>query len=266
MTDPDIISVGEFIKRASITRKTLLVYEQAGLIKSQEGLSQRHYDVSLLPIVAKIKSFQSLGISLNTINRIINKKLSDEAVKNIVLYKVRENFFLTHWNLRSLKLEVFPMEKHGDFVVKSIEGFQYVSFKTNFTSIHEVTQYYFKRVYKELIFCEHVPNVYYDCCFEINEQKQMKVYLPTLQLGSVESKILIVGIMPQISKAACMKHYGAFESIDTTKSLLLKEIQMQGYKAIGSVRYCLLLARPWENNYGDYAIEIQIPIENIPNN
>ena len=26
MTDPDIISVGEFIKRASITKKTLLVY------------------------------------------------------------------------------------------------------------------------------------------------------------------------------------------------------------------------------------------------
>ena len=72
--------------------------------------------------------------------------------------------------------------------------------------------------------------------------------------------------MPQISNAACMKHYGTFESIDATKSLLLKEIQMQGYKAIGPVRYCLLLARPWENNCGEYAIEIQIPIENVPNN
>lgn len=68
--DENLFKIGEVIKIMGITRKTLLVYEEMGLLTpavKNEGSGYRYYSADNMTQIRSIRSLQSLGLSLKEV-------------------------------------------------------------------------------------------------------------------------------------------------------------------------------------------------------
>ena len=66
--DSTLFKIGEVTKIMGITRKTLLVFEEAGLLTpalKDEASGYRYYSADNMTQIRSIRSLQSLGLTLN---------------------------------------------------------------------------------------------------------------------------------------------------------------------------------------------------------
>ncbi len=85
--DDKLLSCGEFANFCSITRKTLIFYDNNDILKPYEVSESgyRYYHPKQMMMVKMIKAYQTAGLSLDEIKNILNSKnqssFSDVAIK-----------------------------------------------------------------------------------------------------------------------------------------------------------------------------------------
>jgi len=105
MNDNGHFSISEFAKFSRTTRDTLLHYDRIGLLKpvSRGDNNYRYYSSNMLPVVKVIRILQKLGMSLEEIKALNDKRTPRLAVEQLEHQIERIDSNIDDWN-RARKL------------------------------------------------------------------------------------------------------------------------------------------------------------------
>lgn len=76
-----LMQIGEIVKRAGVSHRTIHLYEKLGLLRpgEREGAGYRYYDEDVLKRLEKIAALKYLGLSLEEIAAVIDVYFEDLA-------------------------------------------------------------------------------------------------------------------------------------------------------------------------------------------
>ena len=253
----ELFKIGEVTKIMGITRKTLLVYEDMGLLKpaiKDEESGYRYYSADNMTQIRSIRSLQQLGLSL--------KEVRDYYydTKNIDIYLARLMELRASLD-RNIQMLQVRSAKQGDLTVR----------KTTLPR-----QVCFCRQYA----CENVgdaANVLRDTYIAAARTGKMSMLgrMFTMRMSPATEKLDIMCCIPvedsfvgpermefAETPALCIYYRGPYEGTATAIRALMAYVKEMGIETTGAFRSIYLEGPPNRGeNSGDYITQIAVPIE-----
>ena len=255
--DENLFKIGEVIKIMGVTRKTLLVYEEMGLltpaVKDEES-GYRYYSADNMTQIRSIRSLQSLGLSL----------------KEVAEYYYDTDNIDTHLG-RLMKLRAS--------LDRNIQMLQVRAAKQGDLTIHKTTlprQTCFCRRYE----CGNVSeaaNVLRDTYIAAAHTGKMSMLgrMFTMRMSPVTEKLDIMCCIPvedtyigqerlefAETQALCIYYRGPYEGTATAIRALMAYLRENNVETTGSFRSIYLEGPPNRGeNKKDYITQIAVPVK-----
>ena len=254
MDKKNLFSIGEVVKAAGITRKTILNYETKGLIKpdKKDGMSgNRYYTIDTFTQIRSIRVFQKLGLSLDEVREYFNDS-SDLKPMIKRLETMRDELNLTIEKLKERtpnhENEIKEITIEPQTIYRRIYDSVTVLDKTNLlrdTAI-EAMKKYGTDTTRRMYFTEYSQTdpqkISYCVAIPKNSEGEYTVNLPTL-------------------KAISVFHHGAYETIPYTRKKLSLYAEENNIKLSGVFRSLYLEGPPQHKDKSKFITQIIAIIE-----
>ena len=255
--DENLFQIGEVCKIMDVTRKALLVYENAGLVipavKDEES-GYRYYSAENITQIQTIRALQTLGLSLKDISAYF------EDIDNIDAHLQRLMDLRTLLNKNIRKLQ-YRAAQPGDLTVRRTV---------------QPAQVCFCRRYDNLdisLASTRLRETYVDAA---RTGKMSSVYsIFTMRLGGSDDKMDLMCCIPVDSDyngpervdfgespALCIYYRGAYKGIPTAVEALLKYAKENNIELAGPFRSVYLEGPPSRGDKEDeYITQVAVPIK-----
>ena len=268
------LKIGEFSELMQVTVKTLRHYEQKGLLvpdEVDEWTGYRYYSINQMQRLKTIRDLQRLGFSLDeikdlydsyshtpTIRQLTEKIKETEAELKLLIARRNQ---LLDW--RNARKEMKTMERIS---IQSLPEIIVASHREVIPNYAGIGPMCVEKIGPEMqrLGCKCPPPGY---CFTIEHNKE---YTPTdidieyceqVEEMGEDSAIIKFKRLPAVSKALCMKHIGPYERFYESFTEAFRNIEEQGYKAVGQHRTCYIDGAWNQEDPEKWLSVIQIPIE-----
>ena len=268
------LKIGEFSELMQVTVKTLRHYEQKGLLvpdEVDEWTGYRYYSIDQMQQLKDIRDLQRLGFSLDEI-----KDLFDDGSHTPTIRQMTENIRETEAQLKELiarrnqlldwrnaRKEMKTMERIS---IQSLPEIIVASHREVIPNYAGIGPMCVEKIGPEMqrLGCKCPPPGY---CFTIEHNKE---YTPTdidieyceqVEEMGEDSAIIKFKRLPAVPKALCMKHIGPYERFYESFTEAFRNIEEQGYKAVGQHRTCYIDGAWNQEDPEKWLSVIQIPIE-----
>ena len=268
------LKIGEFSQLMQVTVKTLRHYEQKGLLvpdEVDEWTGYRYYSIDQMQRLKTIRDLQRLGFSLDeikdlcdsyshtpTIRQLTEKIKETEAELKLLIARRNQ---LLDW--RNARKEMKTMEKIS---IQSLPEIIVASHREVIPNYAAIGPMCVEKIGPEMqrLGCKCPPPGY---CFTIEHNKE---YTPTdidieyceqVEEMGEDSAIIKFKRLPAVPKALCMKHIGPYERFYESFTEAFRNIEEQGYKAVGQHRTCYIDGAWNQEDPEKWLSVIQIPIE-----
>ena len=252
----NLFQMGEVIKIMSITRKTLLVYEDAGLltpaIKDAES-GYRYYSADNMTQIRSIRSLQQLGLSLKEIKEYYyNTENIDACLQRLMELRASLD--------RNIQMLEIRSAKRGDMTIHKTTLPQQVCFCREYAceSVDEAA----KKLRDTYIAAAHTGKM-----STTGRMFTLRLPHPTAKLGI----ICCIPVersydgperrdFPEVP-ALCIYHRGPYEEIAAAIQALMAYIQEHHIETTGPFRSVFLEGPPNRGTHSeDYITQIAVPI------
>lgn len=258
--DDTLFKIGEISKILGITRKTILVYEDMGLLTpavKDENSGYRYYTADNMTQIRFIRSLQSLGLSLTEIREYYYGTTNlDHHLERLMDLRATLD--------RNIQLLQVRAAKPGDF------------------SVHPV------RFPRQICFCRR-----YQCKDTADASEKLRdTYIAaartgkmpmtarmfTMRVGKSEQELDLICCIPvgddfmgeervefAETPALCIYYRGAYEEMGNAIHALNVHVALNHIKTTGPVR-CIYLEGPPNRgaNSSDYITQVAVPVETLP--
>lgn len=255
--DDTLFKIGEVTKIMNITRKTLLVYEEMGLLSpavKDEESGYRYYSADNMTQIRAIRSLQSLGLTL----------------KEVQSY---------YYDMENIDIHLQRLMELRSALDKNIQMLQVRSAKRGDLSIHETTlpsQVCFCRRYKSNSVSEASDNLR-DTYIAAAHTGKMSMLgrMFTMRMSESVDELDLMCCIPvdntfegperkefAETKALCIYYRGPYEETVTAINTLMKYVKENNVETTGEFRSIYMEGPPNRGaNSNDYITQIAIPIK-----
>lgn len=247
------LKIGEFSRLMQTTVKTLLHYEQIGLLlpdEVDEATGYRYYRMEQMQRLNAIKDLKSLGFSLDEIKDIYDDDTHTPSLE-ILEAKIDDcRRQLRELEQRRLRLAVLAdsrkqlliMEK---FSIQSLPEIIVASHREVVENYDAIGAMCVNVIGPEMqrLGCKCPPPGY---CFTIEHDKEYKPkdidieYCEQVEEAGEDSAIITFKRLPAVPTALCMKHVGPYDRFYQSYVELFKYAEEQGYQIAGAPRTCYI--------------------------
>jgi DNA-binding transcriptional MerR regulator len=281
-----VFKIGDFSKLSQLTVKALRYYDELGLLKPvsvDRFTGYRYYSADQLPRLNRILALKDLGLSLEHIAMLLNDNLSAEQIRGMLRLKqveVQEHVQEEQARLARVEARLRQIEQEGkmptnEVVLKKVEPLRVAAVRGIVPSYPQQDM-----LWRELdaYLARHKVNpvgpcltVYHDTEYR-ERDVDVEVCEPVVGSPPSEGRVKVYDL-PALEKAACILHHGDFSNVGATYDALIKWIETNGYRIVGSNREVYLLAVPYPVTDVQYpaqfltdkdanrVTEIQFPVE-----
>lgn len=255
--DESLFKIGEVTKIMGVTRKTLLVYEEAGLLKpavKDEESGYRYYSADNMTQIRAIRSLQSLGLTLKEV----------------------ASYYYDTENIDTYLLRLMDLRSALD---KNIQMLQVRSAKRGDLTVRKTTlprQVCFCRRYQ----CDNVfeaSNKLRDTYIAAAHTGKMSMLgrMFTMRMSSVPDKLDLMCCIPvedsfvgeecaefPETPALCIYYRGPYEGTGTAIRTLMEYIKENNIETAGAFRSIYMEGPPNRGEHSeDYITQIAVPIK-----
>lgn len=255
--DPSLFQIGEVTKIMGITRKTLLVYEDMGLltpaVKDEES-GYRYYSADNMTQIRSIRSLQALGLSLKEVGEYYYAPDKIDAY----LQRLMELRSVLDKNILRLQAR---SAKQGELIVRR-------------TSLPR--QVCFCRRYSCRTTAEAINNLRESYVAAARLGKlSMLLRMFTVRMSADLEKLDIMCCIPMEddfdgperiefpeTAALCIYYRGSYEGISAAMKALEDYVQEHNIETTGEIRSVYLEGPPQHGeNTGNYITQVAVPIQ-----
>lgn len=254
--DDTLFQIGEITKILGVTRKTLLVYEDAGLLTPavrDEESGYRYYSAENMTQIRAIRTLQSLGLSLKEVAEYYcDTKNMEKHLER--LYELRA---LLDRNIQTLLVRT---ARHGDFTVRATTLPRQVCFCRRYVSdsVAEAS--------------DHLRETYLAAAHTGKMSTRSRMF--TLRMDDDPGRLDLLCCIPieesfqgeerqefPETAALCVYHRGPYEEVPLAIRALADHIRERNIKTTGGFRSIYLEGPPDRGeNSGDYITQIAVPV------
>lgn len=254
--DENLFKIGEIVKILGVTRKTILVYEEMGLLTpavKDEHSGYRYYTADNMTQIRSIRSLQTLGLSLAEIKEYYyNTDNLDHYLERLMDLRATLD--------RNIHLLQVRASKPGDLSVHRI---------------HLPRQVCFCRRY----LCEDAK----DAAIKLRDtyiaaartgKMSMTGRMFTIRMGELDKGLDLLCCIPveedfageertefAETSALCIYYRGAYEGIGTAIAALQKHVLTNHIQTTGGIRSIYLEGPPNRGDHtSDYITQVSLPI------
>ena len=257
--DNTLFKIGEISKILGMTRKTILVYEEMGLLTpavKDEDSGYRYYTADNMTQIRSIRSLQTLGLSLAEIKEYYyDTKNLDRHLAHLMELRAALD--------RNIQLLQVRTAKEGDFSVHSVRLPQQVCFCRN----------YHCKDTKEA--SEKLRDTYIAAARTGKMSVIARMF--TMRVGNPEEGLDLVCCIPMEddfageerrefaeTPALCIYYRGAYEGIGTAIAALREHVEANQIPTTGAFRNIYLEGPPSRGaRTSDYITQIAVPVLNV---
>ena len=256
--------VKEVCEICNITRKTLLVYEEKGLLCPHyvnQDSGYRYYNAENVSKIMHVKKMQSFGFSLNEIHEYLNdtKKMHEVFER---LNKLKESLDET---IKELRMRMMTEEYDSQEIIKTVFPRRYCYAKRAETKGFIEALNFLRETHLEAIKTERddkVPKMYtsllsYDGDTpDLFGRCEMLYCIPMLDGYDGENAFI-----EEETSALCIFHRGSYSTIAESVKKLLDHIKESDISAAGPMRFIWLEGPPVHGDRKEkYLTQIAVPI------
>lgn len=251
--EQELFSIGEIAKALGVTRRTVLHYEECGLIQPdvRNGMTgYRYYSIDTFTRMRSIRSMQNLGLTLNEIRNYFNdsadllpliqrlEKMRDEL--NLNIEKLYERTKVGTPQIKDVLLpsqtvyrRVYHCESIADRTVRLRE-----------TAL-EAMRLYGTDTTRRMYFTEHA-----------SAQPDETAFCVAIPAGSCGE---YVKTLPAV-RALCLYHHGAYEELSAVRERLLDYAAEHGVTAPVVFRHTYLEGPPQHKDPDKFITQVSLVI------
>lgn len=271
-----MLKIGDFARLSQVSVVTLRHYDEIGLLKPSKvdrDSGYRYYSVSQLPRLNRILALKDLGFSLEHIEQVLNGITLEQLQGMLMLRHAEleqhledEQARLKRVVTRLKQIELEDAMPNYDVILKTIPATIVATRHITIPTNDQVPQYL------DAALCEAYNYVIEQCikpiapCFaiwhqsaEILENEVVDAAVPINQLLPSTDRIQVYEL-PQTQVAAAV-HHGDFEDFTQLHTVLLKWIEDNQYRIVGSYREIYI--QHDRNNMNETTTEVQYPVEKL---
>lgn len=268
------LKIGEFSKLNMVSTKTLRHYEEIGLIAPFEidkWTGYRYYTVDQLSKMNRIIFLKKLGFSLEEIKEIFDDGREMPSVNEIRLKLEDCNKELNIITKRATELSMLEnklqkKEIMQQIFIKSLPAVTAATHRRVISGYHELFNLCPNVIGPEMarLGCECAAPEY---CFTIDHNDEYCStnidieYFEAVKERKEDSKMIQFKDIPAVKTAACINHYGVYETLPESFAILYKQIEDNGYKIVDKPRFCYIDGIWNKDSESEWLTEIQIPVE-----
>ena len=274
MREKTKLKIGEFSKLCRVTVRALRHYEEKGLLKPavvDEWTGYRQYDLSQSQRLYRILHLKGMGLSLDEIADILDRGdyRPDSAMIERRMAQCRAEIVRLQQQLKQLEslAQLSTTSKTmNKTTIKRIPSRIVASYRKVIKNYDELGPLCVNVIGPEMmrVGCT-CPEPQYCYTMEHDaEHRDENIDLEYCEgVGEMhpDTEILRFYEAPEIPKALCLLHHGAYDRFSETMTEALAYIEEQGMQLSGNPRFCYLDG-PWnKQDAADYLTEVQIPIK-----
>ena len=256
-TGENLFQIGEVVKILGITRKTLLVYEEAGLVtpavKDKES-GYRYYSADNMVQIRAIRNMQSLGLSL--------REIGDYYYDTEHLDKYLERLLELRSALdKNIHLLQFRAAKPGDLTIRKTVLPHQVCFCRRYLcadpteAMHRLRETYIDAAHTGKM--EQNAHMFTVRMSKDPEELDVMCCIP-VEDGFVGPERVELPEMP----AFCIYFRGPYEVMATAMRALAEHLKENGIEAAGPFRCTYLEGPPnRRENSADYITQVAVPVK-----
>ena len=256
--DDNLFKMGEITKILGVTRKTLLVYENMGLLTpavKDEQSGYRYYTADNMTQIRSIRSLQALGLSLTEIAEYYyDTENLDHHLERLMNLRAALD--------RNIQMLQIRSAKQGDLTVHQVRLPQQICFCRRYQcentadAANKLRDTYISAARTGMMsmtarmFTMRMDNTYKGldlmCCIPVNDE------FPGAEREEFAS-----------TPALCIYYRGPYEGIGTAIAALSTYVQQNQVETTGYYR-CIYLEGPPSRgkNSNDYITQVAVPIQN----
>lgn len=268
-----MFKVGEFSKLTQVSVKTLRYYDEIGLLKPasvDRFTGYRYYSADQLPRLNRLLALKDLGFSLDQIAALLDEKVPPAQIRGMLRLRqaeIQQQVDAEQARLARVEARLRQIEKEGDMpayevVIKQLAPQTVATVRQVIPAYADVG-----RLFGELFgyLGQHGAHpagapitVYHDAEYR-ERDADVEAAVPIAgPLASGER--VAVRELPG-TRAACVVHRGAFDTIGEAYSALMQWIEVNGYRISGPSREVYLRGPESGGDPGTYVTEVQLPVE-----
>lgn len=269
------LKIGEFARLGQVSVQTLRYYDDLGLIKASEVdrfSGYRYYTLEQLPRLLQILAMKDLGISLQQIGALLDREMSNNELRRVLLLKQEELRSEMQGQLERLEriearlrlLEQGERVPSYEVVIKQVDAIRVVSERGKVATFWDVTPLWM-RLHERLGARKPAAiGPYFTLCHASEPEIDLEVCLPVVM--DAEGDGLDAHVLPAVESMACTVHHGPFTGLITGFTALMTWVDANGYAIAGPDREIYLqLPEPGHYDNDPNAVtELQIPVVKAP--
>ena len=270
-----MIKIGDFSRLSQVSVKTLRYYDEVGLLKPVEVdrfTGYRHYSLDQLPRLNRILALKDLGLSLEQISQVLNEGVSLEQLRGMLRLKqaeqqqrVREEQDrLARVEARLRQIEQENTMPNYEIVLKTAPAMRVASRRITVPTNDQVPAY-LGPAYDEVgrYMQRHGAKSAGPCLtlwhtsVDTLADEDVEAIFPIDRPVPGDDRVRVYEL-PETQVAAVV-HHGDFDEFTQGHLALLKWIEGNGYRVVGSYRE--IYHKHDKANLKDSITEIQMPVE-----
>lgn len=275
MTSKNKLKIQEFSRLCGVTVRTLRHYEQIGLLIPKEKdvwTGYRYYHISQMQDMENIKKLKELGYTLEEILDFFasgNLNPGIESLEKKIALCEQELASLqqrhtTLLNILNSTNSIINMEKIS---IQSLPEIIVASHRTIIPSYNALGTLCVEVIGPEMVRlgCK-CPQPGYCFTIEHNEYRPTNIdieYCEQVEELCTDSSIIKFKVLPEVPKAVCMKHHGAYENLHQSYIEVFQYIEQQGLKVAGPPRANYIDGIWNQEDPKNWLTLIQVPVEEI---
>lgn len=275
---------GEFSRIARISKRMLQHYDRIGLFSPENTDPQtgyRYYSAKQLPRLNRILALKDLGLTLEQVQRMIDKNITVDEIKGMLLmqkaeleqqlYESLERIKRVESRLARLSSDE-PSQKRPEVILKSVNAQRFLALRRIFANLeegqatlHQLLTGLPSTVNKNKL--GNLMSIMYSPEFELDHADSELGYIWEGDLDTTlildDNTILTVQELPEITLMATVVQVGRMDMLPLGYEAITEWVEANDYRIIGAQRE-IYLEIPTSGNPDDLVTEIQFPIEKYP--
>lgn len=273
-----MFKIGEFARMTQVSVKALRLYDELGLLRPArvDGFTDyRYYGADQLPRLHRIIALKALGFTLDQIGQLLNKPVTAEQIKGMLIMKRAEaerEMGEAQVRLRLVEAQLRLIEGEGkmsayEVVIKQVPDERVAGAKTvvpNYENMGGVFDKLFEQSFgfvyghgAQAAGCGTA--VFYDDGSMQNVLVEAAVPIGDAPLQS--SNGVEVHVLAGTDTMASTIHKGAFNNVGEAYDALMKWVEANGYRPAGPARE--LYHQFDRDDTSKHVTEIQIPVAKV---
>ncbi|HEX2915895.1 MAG TPA: MerR family transcriptional regulator [Chloroflexia bacterium] len=276
-----MFKIGEFARLGQVSIRTLHHYEDLGLLKPQEIDSftgYRYYSTTQLPRLNRILALKELGLSLEQIGLMLDRELTTEQLKGMLLLKqaeFQEQLEQIRLHLKRLENWLAQLESGGiemaltgnyEVTLKKVEPMLVASIRQKvpqygilsglFGELRSyLAQFGFTKVRPSMVLWHFSQDNDPEQGFEVEVIEQLEYAVP----GNERVKVYE---LPQLDLVASVTYQGSFETANQAYQALGSWVEEKDFQNFGSTRQIHHVFDP-NLDPSAFVTEFQMPVERL---